>query len=84
MTIFLIASICLIVGLVAGIFGTMVSMSNADSTLIDNIELNSLTLSNFEGRWGVFQTVEGKQLMVGQSHETARGAMAAAGSVTRG
>lgn len=84
MTIFFVATLCLAVGFAVGMGGALLCIANEDSHLIDHMAEYRLTLSNHEGRWAVFQTIDGKQLMVGQSHETARGAMAAARSAARG
>ena len=84
MTIFFVATLCLAVGLAIGIGGALIYIANEDSHLIDHMAEYRLTLSNHEGRWAVFQTIDGKQLMVGQSHETARGALVAARSAARG
>lgn len=82
MTIFFVATLCLAVAV--GMGGALLCIDNDDSHLIDHLEEYRLTLSNFEGRWAVFQTIDGKQAMIGQSHETARGAMAAARGAIRG
>ena len=84
MTIFFVATLCLAVGLAVGIGGALIYIANEDSHLIDHMDEYRLTLSNFEGRWAVFQTLDGKQVMIGQSHETARGALVAARSAARG
>ena len=82
MTIFFVATLCLAVAV--GMGGALLCIDNDDSHLIDHMDEYRLTLSNHEGRWAVFQTIDGKQLMVGQSHETARGALVAARSAARG
>ena len=84
MTIFFVATLCLAVGLAVGIGGALIYIANEDSHLIDHMDEYRLTLSNHEGRWAVFQTIDGKQVMIGQSHETARGALVAARSAARG
>ena len=84
MILFLTGVVCLAVGFAVGMGGALLCIANEDSHLIDHMAEYRLTLSNFEGRWAVFQTIDGKQLMVGQSHETARGAMAAARGAIRG
>ena len=94
MTIFFVATLCLAVGLAIGIGGALIYIANEDSHLIyianedshliDHMDEYRLTLSNHEGRWAVFQTIDGKQVMIGQSHETARGALVAARSAACG
>jgi len=81
---FIIGIFCLAIGIAVGIFAAVVSLRDEDSACIDYLEEYRLTLSNFEGRWAVFQTMEGKQVMIGQSHETARGALLAARGHIRG
>ena len=80
MILFLTGVVCLALGLVVCMF----CMTDDDSECINHLEEFRLTLSNFEGRWAVFQTLDGKQVMIGQSHETARGVMVAARSTARG
>lgn len=81
---FLIGIICLAVGVAVGLVAAALCMSDDDSVCISHLEEYRLTLSNFEGRWAVFQTLDGKQVMIGQSHETSRGALVAARSAARG
>ena len=84
MTVFLIAIVGIAVGIAIGLVACMFCMTDDDSVCINHLEEYRLTLSNFEGRWAIFQTLDGKQVMIGQSHETARGAMVAARSAARG
>ena len=84
MILFLTGVVCLAVGFAFGMVAAAFCMSDDDSECINHLEEFRLILSNFEGRWAVFQTLDGKQVMIGQSHETARGALVAARSAARG